>query len=233
MKLGIMQPYFLPYIGYWQLLNWVDKFVIYDNIEFEKAGWMRRNRILINGKDKMFTLPVKKDSDYLNVNQRFLADNVGSEIDKILKWIKVSYSKAPYINNIYPLLEEIFKFKEKNLFSYIYNSVIVIAEYIGIHTEIIISSTVQIDHSLKGKYKVMEICKKLNANEYINPIGGINLYDKLEFGNNGITLKFLESALPVYRQDTEWFVPGLSIIDVLMYNSKDEITKMLNEFNMK
>ncbi len=96
MKVAIMQPYFLPYIGYFQLINAVDKFVIYDNIEFTKKGWINRNRILVNGKDEFISLPITKASDFLHANQRYLASNFENEKNKILRKIKESYRKAPY-----------------------------------------------------------------------------------------------------------------------------------------
>lgn len=116
MKLGIMQPYFLPYIGYWQLLNAVDKYIIYDNIEFTKSSWIRRNRILLNGKDKMFSIPIKKDSDFLNIDKRELTEDSIKERVKILNQIKVAYKKAPEFEKVFPLLQKIFLCEEKNLF---------------------------------------------------------------------------------------------------------------------
>ena len=105
MKIGIMQPYFFPYIGYWQLINAVDKFVIYDNIQFTKRGWIRRNRILMNGEDKMISLPIKKDSDYLDVNKRYLSDTFNKDKSKIISQIKTAYSKAPEFDKVFPLIE--------------------------------------------------------------------------------------------------------------------------------
>ena len=112
MKLGIMQPYFFPYIGYFQLINSVDTFVIYDNIQFTKKGWIHRNRFLQNGKDTMFTLPIKKDSDYLDIDQRFLSENFGPECDKLLRKIEGAYKKAPYFNDVFPIVKSIFTFNE-------------------------------------------------------------------------------------------------------------------------
>ncbi len=83
MKLAIMQPYFFPYIGYFQLINTVDEFVVYDNIEFTKKGWINRNRILVNGKDEYITLPIKKDSDFLHVKDRFLAETWSKDSAKM------------------------------------------------------------------------------------------------------------------------------------------------------
>lgn len=228
-----MQPYFLPYLGYWQLIKCVDKFVVYDNIQYEKSGWMRRNRILVNGKDKMFTIPLKKDSDFLNVNERYLVDNAEKENHKIIKQIEMAYKKAPYFKDTFSNVEKIFNCKERNLFDFIYYSIENVMDMLSITTPLIISSSIDMDHSLKGKDKVMEICHNLGADEYVNPIGGINLYDKDEFRENGIDLYFLESRLPSYHQYDNVFVSGLSIIDILMFNSVNKIQQMLNEFDIK
>ena len=99
-----MQPYFLPYIGYFQLMNSVDKFIIYDNIEYSKKGWVNKNRFILNGKEKLFSIPLKKDSDFLNIDERYRSENSKKEAIKITKQIYSSYRKAPYFTSIFPLL---------------------------------------------------------------------------------------------------------------------------------
>ena len=233
MKIAIMQPYFLPYIGYWQLINAVDCFVIYDNIQFSKRGWFHRNNILIGGEKKLFTIPLKKDSDYLDVNKRYLSDDSDKTIKKIIAQIGSSYAKAPYFDDIFPLIKKIFLYDDKNLFNYIYFSINEVLNYLNVKMPIIISSKIEIDHSLKGKDKVMKIVETLGGNEYINPIGGVDLYSKQEFGEANIHLSFLESDVPVYQQFNKDFVSHLSIIDILMFNSKDKIISMLEEYQLR
>jgi len=149
MRLAIMQPYIFPYIGYFQLINSVDKFVLYDNIQFTKKGWINRNRVLVNGRDEYFTLPLKKDSDFLHVDQRKLSDTFKADRVKILRRIIESYRKAPEFNTVYPLLESVINNEEENLFVFIYRSLQTVCEYLGIKTEFVISSTIAIDHGLK------------------------------------------------------------------------------------
>lgn len=230
MKLGIMQPYFLPYIGYFQLLNAVDKYVIYDNIQFTKKGWINRNRILQNGKDTLITIPVEKDSDYLNIYQRSVSS--GFDRKKLLNQIKESYRKALYFNEIMPLIEEIVNYNDNNLFNYIYHSIVKICGYLRIDTEFIISSTIDIDHSLKGQEKVIAICKTFEATEYYNAIGGQELYSPIDFEKENIKLNFVSSNLIEYKQFANEFVPWLSILDVIMFNSVEEIEKMLGKYNL-
>ena len=134
MKCAIMQPYFLPYIGYFQLLNAVDEFVIYDDVEFSKKGWINRNRILVNGKASYITLPLKKDSDYLDVKDRFLADIWQVEREKLLNKLREAYRKAPFFKTAYSLVEDSISFKENNLFKFILNSLNHVKDYLEIKT---------------------------------------------------------------------------------------------------
>lgn len=228
MKLAIMQPYFFPYIGYFQLIKAVDEFVIYDNIQYTKKGWINRNRILVNGKDEYISLPIKKDSDYLNVCDRFLADSWEDDRKKMLNKIKEAYRKAPYFEPVFTLTEKIMLTEERNLFKFIYNSIINIKEYCEINTKFCISSTLKIDESLKAEKKVLAICKERSTTQYINPIGGMDLYDKEMFKENGITLNFIKTTDVKYTQFNNSFIPMLSILDVMMFNSKEEIQNHLD-----
>ncbi|MEQ8414716.1 MAG: WbqC family protein [Imperialibacter sp.] len=233
MKVAIMQPYFLPYVGYFQLINAVDKFVIYDNIEFTKKGWINRNRFLVNGGDEFFTLPLKKDSDYLQVKERLLADSFESDRAKILRKIKEAYRKAPFADKTYPILEDIFNYQSKNLFDYILNSVRIVCNQFGIQTEIVISSSIDINHQLRSESKVIEICKKIGASAYINPIGGVELYSSSKFALDGIELSFLKASPFEYSQFQNAFVPWLSILDVMMFVSVDEIVdRLINNYTL-
>lgn len=228
-----MQPYLFPYIGYWQLISTVDTFVIYDNIQFSKKGWFHRNNILVNGEKTLFTIPLKKDSDYLDVKDRYLAEDAKKQITKIVSQIEQSYKKAPYFSEIHPLIKDILLNNEKNLFKYIYNSVVKICNYLEIDTKIIISSTIDINHSLKSQDKVIALNKALNATKYINPIGGTELYEFEEFKKENIELTFLESNVPEYKQFENEFIPYLSIIDIMMFNSKNEVKRMLMEYKLE
>jgi len=232
MKLAIMQPYFMPYIGYFQLINSVDRFVIYDNIQYTKKGWINRNRILINGKDQLITLPLKKDSDYLDVVERELSESWEKDKNKMLNVIKSSYNKAPYFQEIFELVSKCLNNPEVNLFRFIYDSIVLINGYLEIKTHIITSSTIDINHTLKSQDKVVSLCKEQNANVYINSIGGIELYDKEIFKQNGIELNFIKSNPIQYKQFNNEFIPWLSIIDVLMFNSKEEIKKYLTNYTL-
>ncbi len=227
-----MQPYFFPYIGYWQLIEAVDTFVVYDHIKFTRKGWFNRNNILLNGKKTLFTIPLKKDSDYLDVVDRMLSEDSAKQINKIIAQIEHGYKKAPYFNDVFPWVKDIFSSSEKNLFYYIYNSIQSITKYLEIDTKIIISSTLDIDDQLKSEEEVIAINKILHADRYINAIGGQKLYDKDRFFAEGITLNFLDTEIVEYKQFNIEFVPYLSIIDIMMFNSKDEIKEMLSKYTL-
>lgn len=232
MRLAIMQPYFFPYIGYFQLLHAVDKFVVYDNIEFTKKGWIHRNRILVNGADAYISLTLKKDSDYLHVKDRVLSEGFEKEKEKILRRIEGAYKKAPYFSETIPLIREIIGCNHKNLFNYIYHSIKRLLDHLDIDTELIISSEIGINHDLKGKEKVLGICKEVNATHYINPIGGMELYNKKEFSKNRIELSFLKTREISYKQLNNGFIPWLSVIDVLMFNGKTLTKGLLVEYDL-
>jgi len=233
MKIGIMQPYFLPYIGYWQLLNGVDRFVVCDNMQFTKKGWMRHNYILNNNGSSMFTIPVKHGPRELNICDRYITEQYfEKDADKIIRKIKSVYQKAPYFEEVMPVVEQCILFKEDNLFLFILNSIKTVSGYLGIATQILVLSQIEADHSLKKQDRVIEICKKLGTRSYINTIGGLELYDKDIFGSNELELKFIKPKNIEYKQFQDQFVPNLSIIDVMMFNSKDEIKNMLNMYEL-
>jgi len=223
MKLGIMQPYFLPYIGYFQLMAAVDKFVIYDNIKYTKKGWINRNRILLNGGDAIFSLPLKKGSDSLDIAERELS--IDFNRDKLLNQFKGAYNGAPYFSETYSLLRRIVDFEGRGLFDYLYHSLIEMRAYLDIKTEICTSSEVAIDNNLKGQDMVLAICDSMRADIYINAIGGLDLYNRLAFQSHGLVLKFIKTGSFEYPQFANTFVPNLSIVDILMFNSMGKIQK--------
>jgi hypothetical protein len=227
-NVAIMQPYFLPYIGYWQLINAVDKFVVYDNIEYSKKGWINRNRFLQNGKDELFTIPLKKDSDYLYIRDRYLSDNIEAEQKKILRRFENAYRKAPYYEEGIVLLKNCLLFDEMKLFQYIFNSIKTVCAYLDIKTKLVVSSELEMDHSLRKEQRVIATCKALEATDYINPIGGIDLYNKQGFIKQDLNLYFQQVKPYSYTQFDNEFVPHLSIVDVVMFNNKAELNFIIN-----
>lgn len=230
MKVAIMQPYFFPYIGYFQLIAASDVFIVYDNIKYTKKGWISRNRMLQNGCDAMFSLPLKSDSDYLDVCERELAVNFNR--DKLLNQFKGTYRRAPYFEQTFPLIEQIVRYEETNLFRFLHYSIVKICKHLGIATEIRISSDIAIDHGLKSQDKVLALCDAVGATTYVNTIGGVELYSKEIFRERGIELKFIKPKPFEYAQLGKEFVPWLSIIDVMMFNQLPVIQGQLFQFDL-
>ncbi len=231
MTLAIMQPYLFPYIGYWQLINAVDKYVIYDDVNYIKGGWINRNRILINDKPSFINLKMNGSSPNKLIKEIHVS-NDNRWKNKLLKSIELSYRKAPFFEMSFPIIEEIINHDEVNLSLYLENLIKRIAEYLEINTEFVLSSNIEKDNSLKGQDKVIEICKSLGAKEYYNAIGGVELYSAENFNSYGIELRFLRTEYIEYKQFKNDFSPYLSIIDVMMFNSKEEIMNILDMYSL-
>lgn len=226
MRLAIMQPYLFPYIGYYQLINLVDKFVIYDDVNHIKKGWINRNNIIIDKQKKLFTISLSGASQNKLINEIEISDN----FEKFIKTLNINYSKAPFYNQTIELIKKIVSYKNRNLSLFIKNSLEIILEYLNITTEILLSSDINKNNELKGQEKIMEICKKTKTTTYINPIGGIELYTQNYFLINNINLLFIKSLCSPYNQFSTEFEPCLSIIDVMMHNSRETINQMMNDF---
>lgn len=228
MKLAIMQPYFMPYIGYFQTMAAVDKYVVYDDVQYIKGGWVARNNLLVGGQRHMFTIQLKGAS----VNKNFNEIEIGDNFKKLRHLLELNYCKAPYFEEVMSLLEDIFCYEDRNLARFLLNSYQKILDYLGIHTELILSSTIEKDNSLKGKDKVLEICHILGADTYLNAIGGQTLYDKDEFAKHGVELSFVKTDDIHYEQFGGEFEPGLSIIDVLIFNGREGTRKLLEQYEL-
>lgn len=232
MKLGIMQPYFVPYIGYWQLIHAVDEYVVYDDVNYIKGGWINRNRILVNGSAKYLSLELQGASPNKLIKEISLTNN-SKHISKLLKTIDQSYRKAPMFEEVFPLVEAILTQEEKNLAQFLYYSIARFCSYMNIETKIHLSSDIGKDGMLRGQEKVIDICKKMQADTYINAIGGIELYSSKSFRDSGIELLFLRPSMELqYKQFGDAFVPNLSIIDVLMFTPRERIPSMLESYDL-
>jgi hypothetical protein len=212
------------------LIAAVDQFVVYDNIKYTKKGWINRNRMLQNGADVVFSVPLKNDSDSLEIAERRLSADF--DRDKLLNQLKSAYRRAPYFDQTFPLVEQIVRYEEANLFRYLHHSIVKLCDHLGISTEIIISSEIVIDHTLHSQDKVLALCDATGATTYVNAIGGMALYAKEVFQQKGIELKFIRARPFEYPQLDNAFVPWLSIIDVMMFNPINSIKTELSEFDL-
>lgn len=229
MILALNQPYFIPYIGYWQLINCADVFIIGDDYAYINRGWVNRNRILNQKEPLYYGLTLSQASQNKNINEINILD---MNFSKMKKTIFHCYNKSPYFEEGYKLLEKIFDYKDNNLAKFLANSMQIIADYLGIKTRFILSSSFPDNHLLKRENRIYDICEKLGADTYINAIGGTELYDFEEFKKRNLTLKFIKTNPIHYKQYDNEFVECLSIIDVIMFNSKEEIMRLLNEYKL-
>jgi hypothetical protein len=228
MKVGIMQPYFLPYIGYFQLIATVDVFVVYDDVNFIKQGWVARNRILCNGAEHLLTLRLQGAGSNVLIN----SITVDHQPRKMLRTIEQSYIKAPEFTRVYPVVEKVISNPERNLATFLYHQIKSLCELMGISTRIVLSSSMEKPGGLAGQDRVLAICERLGASSYINAIGGQALYSKDVFAARGMELSFLQSGDIRYKQFKEPFIPWLSIVDVLMFNDLEQVHGLLGNFKL-
>lgn len=234
MKLAVMQPYFFPYIGYFQLIKTVDKFVFYDDVNFIKGGWINRNRILINEEPKYFSVPLNNMSSYKKTSETTINHQQFNHWKtKFYKTLEQHYGKRPFYAQVLPLIKTILEKDEQNIEVLAKKSVVKILNYLKIEKDIVWSSETYGNSNLKREERILNICLKEKAAEYVNLIGGKSIYSKTDFQSEGVELHFLEPTVKPYPQYSKEFVPSLSIIDVLMNNSKEQVQQMLLEYELQ
>lgn len=229
--IAIMQPYFFPYIGYWQLIHAVDRFVIYDDVNYINRGWINRNRLLINGTPTYMTAPLYGSSQNKHICDISL-ESSSTWRNKLIKMIEMTYRKTPYFTEVFPLIERLIRYETDNLSDYLVYQLQTLATFMGIKTEFVITSRCYENEDLAGQERILDICKREQANIYINPKGGQALYDKKIFSNEGINLNFIIMHPLPYQQKNIEFVPYLSIIDALMEIGSLDIKRHLNAFEL-
>jgi hypothetical protein len=227
-----MQPYFFPYIGYFQLINYVDTFVIYDHLKYTKKGWINRNFILNKEKEQRITLPLRSGSDDLNIDQRLIVEDKGFK--KIINQLKNNYSECTNFKDKIEIINNIYEYQDYNLFNFLDNSIKVLENYFFQTNKIIKYSSLNISKDLKSQDRVIAICQKLEATEYINPVGGMKLYSKEEFSKNNIKLFFLKTQIELNNNSLEMNKPIYpSILHYLMLLDKIDLRyKLKNDFKI-
>lgn len=231
MKLAVMQPYLFPYIGYYQLVYASDLYVFYDDVSYIKGGYINRNNILTKNGRQLITLPVNKASSFSLINEL----NFSQDVRKMLQSIRQAYSKAPYFNEVYPIIEEVINNDDRNVANITSRSIISVFNYLGVSFDYAYSSKIGYDRGNSAEDKLYELCSILGAEYYINSIGGEKLYCKADFSNKGIKLDFLSPLKIEYAQfnNINSFEENLSIIDILMNNSKQDVINLLSKFELK
>ena len=230
--IGIMQPYFFPYIGYFQLVYAVDLFVFYNDVHFITGGWINRNKILVNGEPRYITVPCQ------GASQNKLIHEVEHALDdrtrrKMLKTVRFSYANAPHFDSVYPFVESVMLSDFQTIDDLAIESINQCMDYLNIYTETKISSEHYDNRNLEKADRLINICKSEGGSRYINAIGGRQLYDKAYFRQQDIELRFLQPEKITYQQFGGDFQPGLSIIDVLMFNDPETVKNdFLNRYTL-
>ena len=224
--IAIMQPYFLPYIGYFQLMAAVDKFIIYDDVNYINRGWINRNRLLLNGVSHTFTVPLSRASQNRLICDIEVNDEQNWRI-KLLRTIQQAYGQAPYYAQVSTLLEVVINYPSIRLDEFLLNSLREVVRYLSLNVEIVSSSRCYKNAHLKGQDRILDICRQEGADIYINPIGGVELYDRNNFSTQDVSLLFLQAHPISYSQGKSEHVPWLSILDVLMFNEPNTVRQLL------
>lgn len=231
MKIAVMQPYLFPYIGYFQLMHAVDKFIVLDDVTYIRRGWINRNRILINHRASTFTVPLKQASQRLLIKDLEIAEQEGWR-EKLLKKIFLAYKKSPNFNSVYPLLERIILCPGRTLAAYIGHSLRELHGFMGLKTELVTASRQYRNQNLKGEERILDFCRQEQSSVYINAMGGTALYSVSRFAGAGVSLRFLRPRMIHYRQFGNEFVPWLSLIDILMFNTPGQVAHHLSEYDL-
>lgn len=230
-----MQPYFFPYVGYFSLIKHTDKFILFDPVQFIRHGWIERNRTLKQNEGWQYIqAPLVKYSQDTLIKE-ILINNSTDWKGKILAQLQHYKKRSPYYFATIKVLNDIFSEDFDDIVSFNYVSLKKICEYIGIDTPIEIFSKMdlEIEPVNAPDEWALNICKAIgNVNEYWNPIGGTSFFDREKYAKNNLTLKFQQMKLEEYNQNRDTFEPGLSIIDVMMFNSPEEINSMLDNYEL-
>ena len=228
MKVAVMQPYIFPYIGYIQLVNYVDCFVLYDDATYIKGGYINRNTILYDGKPKRFTLPVISSSS----NKKISELRFSSNLHKPIELIRHAYSRAPNLKNILKLVEDVLTAPDNSITSVCEDGLNSVFRYLDLEVNILRASDLKYDRTQSAADKLLAISRILGASNYVNSSGGKGLYDREYFSRNHCELSFLEMKPFQYQQGRSEFVPNLSIIDILMWCDKTDVVKALENYEI-
>ena len=234
--IAIMQPYFFPYLGYFSLIKHTEKFILFDTVQFIRHGWIERNRVLKQDEGWQYIqVPlVKKNGRSTLINDIEINNNENWQ-NKILSQLQHYKKKAPNYLRIISLLNDIFFQKYEDIVTLVKISLEKTLQYLSIEKELLVFSKMdlQIEKANAPDEWALNICKAIEgATEYWNPPGGQCFFDKSKYDKSGINLRFHEIHLTEYNQHRGKFEPSLSILDVMMFNSVQEINKMLDNYSL-
>lgn len=232
-RLAVMQPYVFPYLGYFQLIGSVDRFVVFDDVHFIKRGWIHRNALLANGQALRFTIPLDRASQHKLINETELHPvEYAAWQRKFLKTLRQNYKSAPHFAPVFSLVEKVLSEPGPTIATLATASLRAVADYLPLSTSFVTSSALNYDRTTKGQEKILAIVQQQGASVYINPPGGAELYEPGAFAEKDVRLQFIQPQQITYAQFKEPFVPNLSVIDVMMFNDRPQIQQMLQQYDL-
>lgn len=231
MKLAVMQPYFFPYLGYFQLIHAVDVFVVYDDVAYIKQGWINRNFLLADCRPQRFTVPLSGASSFRAIHA--VQPAAGRWRGKFLESLRHAYARAPQFSEVYSLVEAVVHSGSTSIADLAVESLKAVMSYADLRTSIRPTSRVYDNAQLTGQHRILDICRQEGADTYVNLPGGKSLYDRAAFAAKGVDLLFIEMndvAYPQFRCD---FVPNLSVLDVLMFNERERVQELMQRYSSR
>ena len=234
-SVAVMQPYFFPYLGYFQLLAHVDVFVVLDDTQYIQRSWINRNRILENGVAAYLTLPVAGGSRRKMICEQPLHEP-GSRQPKLLKRVRRAYHAAPHLDSVSALLEPLFPGDDETIAYFNVRALRALDEFLGLSTRLVVASERGYPRCRIAQERVIRICLEEGGTRYVNPIRArsLGLYDQAAFSAAGLELSYLSMNADIrYDQTGGPFVPDLSVIDVLMFNSPAQTGELLDRFVLR
>lgn len=234
MKIVLMQPYFFPYIGYFTLIKHTDMFVVFDMAQYIRRGWIHRNRILgFHGEPVFVNAQIVKAPQNTPIHQIKLKSGDGWK-EEILKKVEAYRNIAPYYQEVYHLVESCLNASGSSLAELNVHSIIAVSEFLGLSPNMVQLSelNINLEDIQQPDDWGLRVAQYYGADEYINAPGGQEFYSREKYGQNGVEMFFYRAKLPPYNQRTPVFHAGLSIIDVMMFNTKEEIHQMIDDFDI-
>lgn len=228
-----MQPYLFPYVGYFQLIDSVDEFVLYDNVNFIKKGWINRNNIAVNGRPHLFSVPVKNKSQNLVIRDVEIDNQSFSKWrKKFLKTLQMSYGKAQNFDQAFEIVNLCLS-EKSHISALCRDSLTILCEYLEIKANISEASSLPVKKKVGKVENLVGLCNHLGATKYINAPSGKSLYDKEAFSKRGISLEFLQPSVKEYTQtNSKFFMKNLSVIDIIMNCKRSECKDLISGYSI-
>ncbi len=229
MKIAISQSNYIPWKGYFDCINSVDEFVLYDDMQYTRRDWRNRNKIKTREGSQWITIPVDVKGKYFQkINETTINDPTWAESH--WRTIVHNYSKAPFFNQYKEVFEKLYLGNTETLLSKVnYNFITAVCGVLDIKTKFMWSSEFEL---LEGKTeRLLDICKKRNATKYISAPAAKAYMDVPLFENEGIAVEFMDySGYPEYKQLFGEFDHAVSILD-LIFNEGPAAPQFMKSFS--